>query len=167
MTQAFYKTLEDLGACGEAVKWASGRSLKRAYTECKRADWMLWLFGKMCGKPGWPSRQKLVLAACDCAMIAAKWWPKGKEAVCQKAIDTARAWANGKATIEEVRNAAENAAYAADAAYVAYVAYAVAFAANAAADADDAAYVVAYADDVRKHIRMCTMIRKRLKPGKL
>ncbi len=65
--------------------------------------------------------------------------PKSEERP-KKAIQIARAWARGKATIEEVRNAAD-AAYTASAA--AYTAYAAAYAAYAAADAAYAAYAAA------------------------
>ena len=50
------------------------------------------------------------------AETAKRWWPKGKEAIFQAAIDTAKRWVEGKATIEEVRKAAYD-AYAADAAH--------------------------------------------------
>ena len=137
--------LRELRACEEAVVWVGERDLKRAWKECQRGDWMLWLCGEMLGKPGWPTRQEIVLAACCCAELALpifeKKYPKDDRP--RKAIETTRLWARGKATIEEVRSAA----YAAYAAYAAAdAADAAAAAADAAADAADAAYAAAAAD---------------------
>jgi hypothetical protein len=134
----FAKLLNKLNACQEAVTWAKGKSLAEVWETCERADWMLWLCGKMIGKQGWPTRRELVLAACDCAETALKYVPKGEERPA-KAIETARKWARGKATIQEVRGAA----YVAADANV-YAASAYAAAAYAAADvAADAAYYAA------------------------
>ncbi len=131
--------LGDLRACGEASAWVQGQGEKRSiawiYAHCERADWLLWIFGKMADKLGWPSRQKVVLAACACAGTSLKFVSKGEDRP-RKAVETARKWAHGKATIEEVRAAAD----------AAYAAAAFADAAYAAADADaaDAAAAVAY-----------------------
>jgi hypothetical protein len=113
---------------------------------------MLWLAGKMADKPGWWTRKQVVLAACDCAETALKYVKAGEDRP-QKAIETARQWAKGEATLQQVRAAAA-AAYAASA-YAASAAAAVA-AADAAADAvasadaavaaADAAAAVAAAD---------------------
>ena len=59
--------LNDLGACSQALKWAKGKTLKQAWRTCERPDWLLWLAGRMVDKKGWPSRKKIVQAACDCA----------------------------------------------------------------------------------------------------
>lgn len=106
------KLLKELGACPEAVRWVGNRTLKRAWAECEQGDWMLWLCGKMEGKKGWSTRQEIVLAACDCAELALpifeKKYPEDKRP--RKAIETARLWAQGKATIEEVKEARRAAA---------------------------------------------------------
>jgi len=160
------KHLKGLGACTEAVKWAEGKTLKQAYSQCTRADWLLWLFGKMIEKPGWPDRNQLVLTACDCAETALKYVTDGEDRP-RKAIEAARAWTRGEATLEDVRIAAY-AAYAADAA-AAHAAAAAASAADAAAYAADAAAyaadAAAYAADAAAaaHENMCEIIRKRLK----
>src|SRR5579863_714630 len=102
------KLLASLGACQEAVQWIGERDLKTAWAECERGDWMLWLSGKMEGKKGWPTRKQIVLAACDCAELSLsifeKRYPNDKRP--RVAIETARKWANGEASIEEVRAAA-------------------------------------------------------------
>ena len=113
------KHLKGLGACTEAVKWAEGKTLKQAYSQCTRADWLLWLFGKMIEKPGWPDRNQLVLTACDCAETALKYVTDGEDRP-RKAIEAARAWTRGEATLEDVRIAAAAAAYAAYAAAAAH-----------------------------------------------
>ena len=134
----FANLLKELGACSEAVVWAKEKSLAEVWAICERGDWMLWLCGKMCGKKGWPTRQEIVLVACDCADIVLpifeKEYPNEKRP--RTAIETARKWANGEATLKEVSiaaaaaaaaNAAANAANAAQAAAnaAAYVANAV------------------------------------------
>ena len=115
-----------MNACSDAVEWVGRRSLKTAWAECERGDWMLWLAGR-----AGIDRKTLVLAACDCAEMALKYVPEGENRPAN-AIKITRAWAEGNATIEEVREARKDAAYAVCAAYAAY-------AAACAADADSAA----------------------------
>jgi hypothetical protein len=133
--------LKRVGACPEAVEWSKGKTLAEAWTQCERADWMLWLAAKRM------PRKRVVLAACACARTALKRIPVGEERPA-KAIETAERWARGEATITEVR-AAYAAAAAAYAAYAAAAdaAYAAADAADAAYAAADAAYAYAYAAD--------------------
>jgi len=55
------KILSDLSACDPAITWAQGKSFYAAWQECKRADWMLWLCGRMADWcPGWPKKQELI-----------------------------------------------------------------------------------------------------------
>ena len=149
--------LQRLNACKEARNWADGKSLEEAWNTCERGDWMLWLCGKMIGKTGWPSRQELVLAACACAELSLPYIPDGEDRP-RKCIEVTRAWAHGKASLEQVKNAAHpayaahaaaSAAYAAraaaSAAHAAYAAHAAASAAHAAAYAAHAAAYAAYA----------------------
>ncbi len=105
----FEELLYELGACSSAVEWAHGKTLHVFWKTCQRGDWLLWLAGKMADKKGWHTRKQIVLAACACAATALKYVPKGEERP-KKAIQTARAWAKGKATIEEVWAAAADAA---------------------------------------------------------
>ena len=155
--------LKKLNACNEAVEWAKDYpTLQQAWNNCERGDWMLWLAGKQSGTPETKSRKKLVLAACKCARLSLKHVPKGERRPI-KAIQTAEKWANGDSsiTLQDVRNAADAAAYAAYAA--AYAAYAADAAAAAAADtAAAAAYAADAAADARsKVLKKCAdIVRK-------
>ena len=141
--------LGSLGACTEAREWAAGYStLAEAWTACDRADWLLWYAGRHDDV----DRRLLVRAACACARTALPHVPPGEDRP-RLAIELAEAWCNGRATIVEVRaaanaaaKAANAAAYAANAAAYAAAAYADAYAAYAAADAA-AAYAAAAAAD--------------------
>ena len=141
------------GACRKGLDWIKGKSLAEFWQTCDRADWMLWIVGRMAGEKGWPTRQDIVLVACLCAETALPFFEKKypKDDRPRNAIETARAWAKGECDIEEVHKARRAAAYAAYAASAAYSADA-ASAADAAADAAayayaaDAAYA-AYAAD--------------------
>lgn len=123
------RLLHKIGACAEAVEWAKPYSLGEAWTICKRADWMLWLAGKMSDESGWSTRKEVVLAACACARTSLRFIKK-TETRPLVAIETAERWARGEATFEEASSAAAYAAYAASNA-----------AAYAASNAADAAYV--------------------------
>ena len=161
------KTLKKMGACQEAVDWCKpyGTDWDRAWKESVRGDHMLWLAGKLSGRPESLSRKKLVLAACGCARLALPYVRNG-ELRPLKSVEVAEQWARGEngITIQDVRDAAwyaesaasaaEYAAYAAwDAAYAAYAAAYAAYAASAAAeyaayaawDAASAASAAAYA----------------------
>ncbi len=108
MTNAKLKTyLKRVNACVESIEWLGERDLATAWSECERADWLLWLAAKRC------DRKAVVLAACACARKALKYVPKGEDRP-RIAIETAEAWTRGEATIEQVRTAASaaNAAYA-------------------------------------------------------
>jgi len=173
------KLLNRLGACNDAVNWVGERDLATAWAECERADWMLWLCGRMIGKDGWPTHQQIVLVVCLCAETALpifeKKYPKNDRP--RKVIEAARAWANGTGTKAQARAAvaaAADAAYAAYAAAVAaaadaaYAAYAAAYAAAAydAADAADAAYAAAAAAAATRAgalRNMASIVRENLK----
>ncbi len=137
-------------ACDEAKDWLGGRrSAPKAWKDCDRGDWMLWLLARRDA-----DRKQLVLAACACARLSLPYVPKGEDRP-RKAIETAEAWARGGVTMEEVRTArraayaayaAANAAYAAANAYAAHPdADATATAANAANAANAAANAAHYA----------------------
>ena len=131
--------------CSEAVEWMADRTLQAAWKQCPRGDWLLWAAGRL-----GVDRKLLILAACDCAETALEFVHVGEERP-RRAIETARRWAAGNATLEEVEAAAAAATYAADAAAyaaarAAYTATAAAYAAaRAAYTATDAATV--YASD--------------------
>jgi hypothetical protein len=145
--------LEEMKPCAEARSWLEGfnGTKQEAWAACKRGDWMLWLCGKLAGPPGSEKREDLVLAACACARLSLRFVSKGEGP--RIAIEVAEKWAQGRATIEEVRGAVKNAFASADAAAAAAAADAAAYAAYAAyaaadaADAADAAHAAAYAAD--------------------
>ena len=115
MNANFMKLLIELRACKAARVWAKNKDLHTVWTTCERGDWLLWLTGKMAGKPRWATRKQVVLAACACAETALKYVPAGEDRP-RKAIETARAWVHGEATIAQLRTAAAAAAADADAA---------------------------------------------------
>ena len=120
-----------------------------SYWEGKKANAASLL--KICGAV---DRRRIVLAACAVAEISLKYVP-AREDRPRLAIEAARRWARGNATVGEVRAAAD-AAYAAARNYADSAAYYAAraaasaayYAARAAAadDADDAAYSARAAD---------------------
>ena len=130
--------LKQLGACSDARGWYDGRDSETAWRECARGDWLLWIAAKL-----GVDRKLIVLAACDCAELAVAYLPRGEQRP-QQAIETARAWCQGTAPIEDVRSAA---AYAADAAEASSMAAGDAAEASsmAAGAAADAASYAAYA----------------------
>src|ERR1700678_1155317 len=102
------RKLVALGACSEAVQWAKEyKTFAEAWQACERGDWLLWLTAKMIGKPGWPTHQQIVVAACDCAETALRFVPKGEDRP-RVAIETTRKWARGGATLDEVMEARRN-----------------------------------------------------------
>ena len=135
-------------ACDKAKDWARGyTSAAKAWAECQRGDWMLWLCGRYSGPPESDGRKKLVLTTCACARLAL---PHANGDAARKCIETAERWAKGKASIEELREAQRYAAAAA-ATYAAYAA-ATAYAAAPADSAAAATKVLAQcADIVRQH----------------
>ncbi len=146
---SFREYLVQIGACQDAREWAGDRTAEQAWAECDRADWLLW----WAAKEG-VDRKLLVRLACQFARTALQFVMPGDQRPL-KAIETAEAWCEGKATLEEVRNAAD-AAYAAassaaadaaasSAAAASAASYAASSAAYAAGAAASAAYAAAYA----------------------
>lgn len=161
-TAKFEKLLVRIGACESARNWAKGKSLKEVWDTCERGDWLLWLAGRMSGKKGWPNRKAVVLAACAVAETALVHVPAG-DLRPLTAIQTARKWAVGQATLSEVRKAAAAPATAAFAAFApataAFAPYAAAFAAFAAyaayasrLESASAASLKVSAEIVRRHL---------------
>ena len=143
--------LRKFDACTEGYEWAKDKTIEEAWSTCERGDWMLWYAAKIN-----IDRKLLVRAACACARLTLKSVPEGEDRP-RIAIETAEAWTEGKASLEDVRtatyaaNAADTAADAAAdaAAHAAFAAaYVAADAAYAAAHAAHAAYA-AYAATLR------------------
>jgi hypothetical protein len=108
-----------LNACQEAVEWVEDKTIEQAVNDCPRGDWMLWLAAKVD-----VDFQKLTLAKGLCANTV-RHLMKDERSI--KAVDTAIAFGEGKATLDELQNSSD-AAYAA-----AYAAYDAAYADGAAA----------------------------------
>ena len=138
----FTEKLESMHACSDAVEWVAHRGIIKAWRECPRGDWMLWLAGRLD-----IDRKLLVMAACDCAETALKYVPDGEDRPA-KCIQVTRNWCNGTATIDEVRAARRDAA----AAY--------ADAADAAAAAAYAAYPAPYAGRGPALLTCADLVRK-------
>ncbi|MDI6808939.1 MAG: hypothetical protein QME66_08170, partial [Candidatus Eisenbacteria bacterium] len=75
----FQTYLENMGACAEAITWVGHRTLERAWAECERGDWMIWLVGKHHKHPGWPKHREIVLCACEIAERALRFVPAGED----------------------------------------------------------------------------------------
>ena len=140
-------------ACSDGVTFAmKHKTMADVWKHCQRADWMLWI----CQEMKLDLDQKaLRLFACYCVRRT----PVGRGKVVwdlltdersREAVRVAERFANGKATDEERRSAA-------DAAYAAYAAAA----ADAAAYAAAAAAADAAADAVR--LKACAFQAKRLR----
>ena len=124
--KTFKEYLKSLGACQPAVAWAGNKPIEQVVAECHRGDWLLWL-AKKCGV----ELQPLTLAKGHCANTVRHLMTDERSL---KAVDAAIAFGEGKATREELDDAAD-------------AAFASAYAAFAAASAADAAFASAYAAD--------------------
>jgi len=129
--------LLDLGACAEALRWASDKTWNEIFETCYRGDWLLWLFKRT--NPD--DLKELTRAKAHCALTV-RHLMKDQRSI--NACEVALKFADGLATRDEL-NAAANAAYAAAAAAAAYAAANAAYAAYAAAYAAYAAAYAAYA----------------------
>lgn len=179
MTSHWTDALVALGACEAAVAWARTQpDYETAWRVCERGDWLLWLAGRL-ATPGSDAHRAVVRAACACAETVLQYVPAGEDRP-RRAIETARAWCDGTATVAQCRAAADDAcatyaaACAADAAFNAatYAANAAIFAADAcaydAANAADAAACAARAanlrtcaDLVRQHVSRPALLEDR------
>ena len=144
--------LNKLDACEEARNWAQGKTFEEVYTTCHRGDWLNWLFAKTN-----PEDVQLLTLVKGHQANTVRHLMKDERSL--KAIDTAIAFGEGRATREELNNAAA-AAFAASAARAASAAGAsAARAAVEAAEAAEASYANARqanlqltADIFRKYI---------------
>ena len=123
--------LIELWACRAAKEWAQGKTFEEVYTTCERGDWLCWLFAKT-------NHEDVQLLTLVKGYQANTVRHLMKDARSMKAVDIAIAFGEGKATREELRNAADAAwvaTAASDARYAADAARAEAWAAWAASAA--------------------------------
>lgn len=114
----FTEYLKSIKACSQAVEWAENKTVEEVVATCHRGDWLLWLANK-CDI----GLQPLTLAKGHYANTVRHLM---KDDASLKAVDTAIAFGEGRATREEFDIAYAEAAVAA-AAYAA-AAYADAYA---------------------------------------
>ncbi len=132
-------------ACGEAFAYVkSVGSLERAWRECDRHDWIIWLAARVV------DRRTLVGIASACARLALPIWTARypEDSRVTDCLDACDRYARGEDVNLVPYRQAAYAAYAAAAAAAAYAAAAAAAAdaaAAAAAAAADAAYAAAAA----------------------
>ena len=125
------KTIEELltklGACEEARNWAKGKTFEEVYTTCERGDWLCWLFART-------NREDVQLLT----LVKGHQANTVRHLITDKrslnAIDTAIAFGEGRASREELSEAARAAYHAARAAVAtaSYAASAASYAASAA-----------------------------------
>ena len=140
-----------LKACKKAIEWAGDKTWEEVFNTCHRGDWLLWLHNKTNKE----DLQVRTLAKGHCVNTV-RYLMKDERSI--KAVDTAIAFGEGRATraeLDAVAATAYAAAGDADAVYAtadaaavaaAYAADAAAVAASFAADAAaDAAYASATA----------------------
>lgn len=114
--KTWIKKLKEMRACREAIKWCEAgeyMNLQDAWQNCERADWMFWLITETIKDDA--DRKPLASIACKCARLSLPYTTKGDDRPL-KAIEAAEAWAQGKATLDEVQMAAESARLASSAA---------------------------------------------------
>ena len=166
MSIALAKRLASLGACADAVVWVRAQTGTRQaiWNRCRRADWMLWIAAKTCGKHGSPAHRHAVLAACACARTALRFAPQG-ETRPLAAIELSERWANGDDSVTvEMLAAAGSAAWAAARAAAGAAAWAAAKAAARDAGAAGAAAWAAARDaaQTKAIVRMAKIVRQHI-----
>ena len=140
--------LKELDACDHAIEWAKDYdTLQEAWDNCQRGDWMLWLINKM----QWSNVKDISLMA---VAFARQVQHLMKDQRSINALDVAERYANGEATVDELRAAADEAWVAGAAARAAGAAEAAAGAAAwAAARAADAAAGAAWGASAAREAR--------------
>lgn len=160
-TKPFMSTLRGLGACGEAIDWAATQpSLRSAWKNCQRGDWMIWLVWTL----NYPKARRI-----PCAVeIASTVAHLSKDPRVAECLRVTLAWGRGKATEEQLRVARAAAVAAAEAGAAAEgaraetaAAWAAAWAAETeAARAATAGSMAESSNIVRKHFPTITLRRQ-------
>lgn len=101
--------LKELCACAEAIDWAKDFiTFKEAWNVCERADWMLWIAGRLADKNDNQKAVVLCVCVCACARRSLKYVPNDENRPLI-AIETAERWTRGEASLEDLRIAANTA----------------------------------------------------------
>ena len=105
--------LKKMVVCEEARIWADTQpDFETAWRNCKRSDWMMWLLQH--AKVAITDAEWRLLA-CDIAESALKYIKDAKvKATCEATIETARRFAFGDATVDELHAASDTAWAACD-----------------------------------------------------
>ena len=98
MNPPFIAQLIKLHPCPQSIAWIGLRTLREAWEECDRADWMAWLIGKLL------PREVAIPAFCACARILLHRVPVGEDRP-RVALDLAEAFARGEVAVLQVREA--------------------------------------------------------------
>ena len=132
----FKDELINLDACQEAIEWVGDKTKQEAFETCERGDWMLWYIAKT----NMVDIRTLVGIKIECASLV-KHLMKHQRSL--KALEVGERFSKGLASLEELKDAVDDAytAYIEAHADAAYAAYAAAFAAAYA-------YVADFADSV-------------------
>lgn len=102
----FQRLLARLNACGPARRWVGRRTLRQAWNQCSRPDWLLWLHARLTPAP-WAYAALAEAWAGDAATRAAD---AAAEDAADGAADSAADWAADAAA--EVAELAELATFA-------------------------------------------------------
>jgi hypothetical protein len=134
--KTFKELLIELRAYSDVIEWVEDKTIEEVVDQCHRGDWLLWLAKRVD-----IGLQPLTLAKAHCANTV-RHLMKDERSI--KAVDTAIAFGEGKANLEDL-NSASTTAYA-----IAYAAaYATTYAAyNAFAGSSSAAVAAAAAANV-------------------
>lgn len=125
--------LHAMNACAYALDWIGERTIKQAWNECERSDWMCWLLRKIA-----PNDQRCRLTAAD---FAERVW----HLIRDEPTKLAAAWAIGAARRGDRDEMDASYVATVDASYAAsYAAYYAVYAASSYAPAS-AAYAAAVA----------------------
>ncbi len=128
------------------TKRVGAQTLAEAWQKCEDGHELVRLCGAMIGTEGWPTKQEILLVLCDCAETVLPYLPK-EETRSRECVRVSRLWAEGKATVEEIKEVGRIAACALGVwpsppdgrcvtSLAADAAYSVAYAASYAVDAD-------------------------------
>src|ERR1700749_4441615 len=100
MTTTQQQTVADrirhLDPCGDSLKWASAyTSPDKAWAECERGDWMLWLIGRVDRFEAWSNERKPFVGFC---LDWTKHIKHDHSAIIDASISVLRQWIRGAAS---------------------------------------------------------------------